>query len=349
MKLKVSAALCTYNGEKYLSSQLESYLAQTYLPDEVVICDDGSQDKTVSILNTFASRAPFPVRIQVNDRNLGSTKNFEKAISLCSGEIIFLSDQDDVWEPTKVERICKEFESDDNIGLVFSDAALVDENLQPLERNLLDGRLTCKEKWLIDRGELFLIMFERNIVTGATLAFRARYRDAIYPVSPDIPNMFHDEWIAVILSIISKGVFIDTPLIKYRQHDEQQIGMSFASDVRMDFKLPWKKAIDYFERELTSNLDSLVWRKGYFISKLNIPDRILNALDTKIQNKQECVKHYRMRKTLPNNHLRRLRPVITELLKGRYQRFSGGLRSATRDFFVDHDQEVEYREVICRG
>src|SRR5262249_10160572 len=108
MRPKISIALCTYNGAKYLSSQLESYLAQTCLPDEVVVCDDCSQDETVTILNDFAIRAPFPVRILVNDQNLGSTKNFEKSISLCSGEIIFLSDQDDVWMPNKIERVSSE-------------------------------------------------------------------------------------------------------------------------------------------------------------------------------------------------------------------------------------------------
>src|SRR5262245_33463585 len=129
MNPKISIALCTYNGAKFLSSQLESYLVQTQMPDEVVVCDDRSNDQTVEILKAFAERAPFSVRVLVNDQNLGSTKNFEKAISLCSGEFIFLSDQDDIWNPDKIEKMTAPFENDPDVGLVFSDVELVDESL----------------------------------------------------------------------------------------------------------------------------------------------------------------------------------------------------------------------------
>src|SRR5262249_11622141 len=150
---------------------------------------DCSQDETVTILNDFAIRAPFPVRILVNDQNLGSTKNFEKSISLCSGEIIFLSDQDDVWMPNKIERVSSEFDNNCEIGMVFSNAELVDEALQALDRSLF-GSLspTSKEMELLEKGDLFRILLNRNIVTGATLAFRAKYRNVIIPIPNDIPN-----------------------------------------------------------------------------------------------------------------------------------------------------------------
>jgi len=87
--MKVSIALCTYNGEKFLAEQLKSIAGQTRLPDELVICDDCSQDATVDIVRGFAKVAPFSVRLLTNKTNAGSTKNFERAISLCEGDIIF--------------------------------------------------------------------------------------------------------------------------------------------------------------------------------------------------------------------------------------------------------------------
>lgn len=91
----ISTAMCTYNGEKYLREQLESIARQTLLPNELVVCDDCSSDETVEIIQDFSRNAPFSVRLMINENNLGFAKNFEKAITLCSGEIIVLSDQDD--------------------------------------------------------------------------------------------------------------------------------------------------------------------------------------------------------------------------------------------------------------
>src|SRR5437879_6214343 len=129
--MRLSIAMCTYNGARFLKEQLDSIASQTCSPDEVIVCDDHSSDGTVQVIERFASGAPFPVKLQVNETNLGSTKNFEKAIGLCQGEVIALADQDDVWSSIKLERLIAAFESDPNLGLVFSDAQLVDECLLP--------------------------------------------------------------------------------------------------------------------------------------------------------------------------------------------------------------------------
>ena len=105
-----SIALCTYNGERFLSQQLESLAAQTILPDELVICDDASSDSSLRILEDFAQKAPFIVRIFKNPKNLGYIKNFEKAIGLCSMDVIFLSDHDDYWESEKLNQVLKVFD-----------------------------------------------------------------------------------------------------------------------------------------------------------------------------------------------------------------------------------------------
>src|SRR5689334_22293429 len=123
----ISVALCTYNGSRYLKEQLDSIASQTRRPDEVVIRDDVSADNTVKIAQQFAETVPFPVHIHRNPENLGSTRNFESAIEACRGEIIALSDQDDVWESQKLERIETEFAADPGLGTVFSDAVLTDD------------------------------------------------------------------------------------------------------------------------------------------------------------------------------------------------------------------------------
>ncbi len=130
--MKISVAMCTFNGAQYLGEQLASLLAQIRLPDELIICDDGSRDNTCDILRAFAGKVPFEIHIHVNETTLGSTKNFEKIISLCSGDIIALSDQDDVWYPQKLSLIEQAFLQNPQMGGVFTNAEIVDQNLEPL-------------------------------------------------------------------------------------------------------------------------------------------------------------------------------------------------------------------------
>jgi glycosyltransferase involved in cell wall biosynthesis len=136
-KLSISVAMCTYNGSRFLPEQLASIARQTRQPDEMVVSDDGSTDATAEIVENFARSAPFPVRFIRNPRNLGSTKNFEQAIGLCSCDLIALSDQDDIWMPDKLARQAEMFELDPSLGGVFTDAELIDET----------GTLLCQRLW----------------------------------------------------------------------------------------------------------------------------------------------------------------------------------------------------------
>ena len=124
---RISVALCTFNGERFLPRQLASIQQQTRLPDELVICDDRSTDTTLAIVRDFASAVSFPVKVMQNERNLGSTKNFENAMRLCSGDLIALSDQDDVWYPQRLARSEQELQSHPAAGLVFSDGEIIDD------------------------------------------------------------------------------------------------------------------------------------------------------------------------------------------------------------------------------
>ncbi len=223
--MKLSIAMCTYNGAAYLSEQLESLAAQTRLPDELVVCDDRSNDdgRTVEIIKAFALKSPFQVLLSDNRKTLGSKKNFEKAISRCRGDIIFLCDQDDVWRQDKLARFEDNFSSKPETGLVFSDAEVVDEKLRPLSR-LSDG-FGRESSTDLEQDRAFSALLPRNLVTGATMAFRSSFRRLMMPI-PNDTILQHDAWIALIIAAVAPVVFLKEPLIKYRQHGGQQIGVS---------------------------------------------------------------------------------------------------------------------------
>ena len=108
--MRLSVAMCTYFGKDYIRDQLLSIHRQTVPVDEIVICDDCSEDDTVEIIRKLTKQYDLPVRLFINEWNYGYKKNFEQAICRCTGDIIFLSDQDDTWIPTKVETIVNYFD-----------------------------------------------------------------------------------------------------------------------------------------------------------------------------------------------------------------------------------------------
>ncbi|MBA3247724.1 MAG: glycosyltransferase family 2 protein [Pyrinomonadaceae bacterium] len=186
--MKLSVAMCTYNGARYLQEQLASLAAQTRPPDELVVCDDCSTDETRAILEEFRARAAFPVRLYFNEQNLRVVRNFAKAISLCGGDIIALCDQDDVWLPEKLSRFEAEFARAPEIGLVFSDLEVVDEDLRPLGFRAWQSFWVDfgeREQRLFAQGRAFDVLLTRNMVTGAAMAFRATYKDLVLPI-PEI-------------------------------------------------------------------------------------------------------------------------------------------------------------------
>ena len=223
----ISVAMCTYNGEKYLQEQLDSIASQGLPPDELVICDDGSTDATAEIVNAFAATAEFPVRFIQNDQNLGSTKNFEKAIGLCNGELIALSDQDDVWNPQKLARLSTLLVADPTAGGAFSDAELIDQNSR-----LTGTRLWAKVNFSPEKsygdieGELTKTLLTHDVVTGATLMFRANLRSTFVPIEP---AWVHDGWIAWMIVLYSRLVPVREPLVRYRLHNFQQVGVGPTS------------------------------------------------------------------------------------------------------------------------
>jgi glycosyltransferase involved in cell wall biosynthesis len=223
VQLSLSIAMTTYNGDRYLAEQLDSILRQSRLPDELVIHDDASDDTTVSVIRDFVMRAPFPVRLRVNCERMGSTRNFEAAIRECSGEIIFLCDQDDIWNSNKIALIEECFMRDATAGAVFSDAKVFHENKEIPESTLWKSiRFSHRERTQIAADEAATVLLRHPVVTGATMAFRSSLREFVLP----IPSIWiHDAWISLLIGSTSRLTMISEPLISYRQHDKNQIGI----------------------------------------------------------------------------------------------------------------------------
>jgi glycosyltransferase involved in cell wall biosynthesis len=219
---QISVALCTYNGERFLSRQLASIQQQSRLPDELVVCDDCSTDRTIEILNDFAPSAGFPVIVRRNEHNLGVVANFERAIRLCQGNLIALCDQDDIWYPTRLERSQREFAAHPEAGLVFSDADVMDDLGELIGTRLWANFGFNQElKRLLLAGD-YSILAKHRFVTGATVMFRSRLREHCLPVGS---GWLHDEWIVGVAAALADVRPIDTPLIRYRQHATQQVGL----------------------------------------------------------------------------------------------------------------------------
>jgi len=326
----ISIALATYNGELYVSELLNSISDQTTLPDELIISDDSSTDSTLEIVNEFARNATFPVKILINKEQLGSTGNFEVAIGACSGDIIFLCDQDDIWYQHKIERMLECLVNNPSAGAVFSDADVADEDLNILGSSLWKRKkITPKELAEISiREGAFKMAAKRNIVTGATMAFRAEYCENIVPIPKE---WVHDYWITLIISMSSELIPLPTALILYRQHGSQQIGAPGTSlnkiingsrDEGKSFHAIYSPKVKAFQKVLDLLIESSVSNTAEGKQRI--------ALVTDI------ITFYRARSSLPKSRWKRLPIIWKEFIAFRYQRYRKS-RHAIKDLIHNVD------------
>jgi glycosyltransferase involved in cell wall biosynthesis len=321
--VKISVAICTYNGAEFLPAQLESIAAQSRQPDQIVICDDGSTDETQSRINQFVSGASVPVSTKFNTQTLGSLKNFEHAISLCSGEVIALSDQDDVWREDKLEIIGAAFERNPGTGLVFSDAEIVDEKLNPMNRRMWNEvGFDAHKRKLLAHGRALDVLITGWTVTGATMAFRSEYRNLALPIPTNI-QMIHDGWIALAVASVADVTAIDEPLIKYRQHARQQIGAP-----KRPLKASNPRTLEALKRsnpvsELHEILETLEQRLLDHKDEYDCRKALAFAAD--------YTRHLDARANLPARRLNRVPTILRELLSWRYHEYANGFKSAAKD------------------
>ncbi|MGN8886887.1 glycosyltransferase family 2 protein [Blautia sp. HCP28S3_G10] len=223
----ISVAMCTYNGEKYVAEQIKSILSQSHPIDEIVIGDDGSTDKTVEIVEQILKTSKVKYKIIQNKTNLGYRKNFENAIANTTGDIIFLSDQDDVWIKEKVKILLRDLDEKEEYLLVFSDAYLVDGQLNKMEGSLWESVYYLKNKCKFNNClELFLNGY---YVTGATVAFKRTLFEKAYPFSE---IWQHDGWLGILAALYGDVFAEEQKLILYRQHGNNQIGAEIPQTIK---------------------------------------------------------------------------------------------------------------------
>lgn len=308
----ISVAMATCNGARHVRGQLESCLAQSRLPDEVIVSDDRSADGTVQLARDVLENAGIPHRITVNSERLGVQLNFEQAIRQASGEIIVLSDQDDIWLPHKLQTV-EERLSADSAGGVFSDAITIHGDAGREGPRLWDVVGFTEARTTFAREPLSVLL-KRHVVTGATLAFRAELRDALLPLSR---AALHDKWIGLVLASLGKLEAVEEPLIYYRVHQHNAVGLPSRSVVR--------------------NARARFGRRGHAAAELelflDLRERLMSlGLDQTVMRIEPKIDHLRHRSQLPKAPLRRGAKVAVALARRDYSRFSSSaVRAAVFD------------------
>lgn len=317
----VSVVLCTYNGATYLAQQLDSIAAQTLPPLELIVCDDGSTDATLELLQAFERRAPFPVSVVRNPVNLGSTANFDQAMQRASGEFIALADQDDVWLPQKLATLVPWLANDPTLGGVFSDANLLDSRPQAVAPTHTlwskHGFNRRKQRAFATRDGAIRLLLRADVVTGATLLVRASLR----PLWQPIPRSWvHDGWLAWMLAVHARLQPVPEPLMLYRLHAEQQLGVGTASTfagrvraIQQDERARYSRVAGQFE-DLLERLRATGANR---------------ALEQPLRSKIELLQH---RANLPSARLARLASILARAPA--YRRYARGWRSMRKDLFL---------------
>ena len=208
----ISVAMCTYNGNRFIEKQIKSILNQTHKVNEIIICDDQSTDDTVTLAEKLLEQSDIKYQININSKRLGITKNFEKCIGLCNGDIIFTCDQDDEWENDKIEAMIPYFH-DPNVILVFSDATAVAPDGRIVYTSLLDHVHFSKEPSSLRDS----LLRKQQSIYGCLMAFRKE----LYYLAVPFPEtvFYHDGWLGINALLNGEIIYLDRLLIKYMISD----------------------------------------------------------------------------------------------------------------------------------
>jgi len=314
---RVSVALCTYNGAAYIREQLESIIAQTRPVDEIVIGDDGSSDATLDLVRDVLRDARPEVVVLSSGAGLGVTANFARTMAATTGDVVVLSDQDDVWQPERVAGALAEIEA--GAEFVFSDARLVGASGSPLPWSLFEAlEIGRREIEAVRGGDAFATLLRRNLATGATASVT---RGALERALPFPDAWVHDEWLAVVTAAFAPLAIAEGRLVDYRQHDSNQIGVR-------------KPTLRYKLRRILAprgaryrNLERMARVLVERLVLLGAAPELIAAAEAKLD-------HQAARAALPASRIARVPAVIREARTGRYRRYSSqGRRDILRDLF----------------
>jgi len=320
--VKISIAMATYNGAQYILEQLRSFVDQTRQPDEVIITDDCSTDQTEAIVREFAKTAPFTVEFHRNENNLGYCGNFNAALMKTTGDLVFLSDQDDVWFPKKIEQMVDVAERNPQALVVMNDAALTDGDLN--------------EVGLTKVGQIRSAGFSMDsFVMGCCCAVRRELLDFCLPIPTGVKG--HDNWLVQFADGLDAKVVDPTPLQYYRRHESNEsqfIANRTTKVTRGQARLEKVKSV-FKQDGLTARKQQVeqleIFVRGVARAVSLAPDGYKGPLT-------QLELHYREKAQTSANRLAVVeKPLVSRvlavcglLMKGGYSNASG-IRSAIRD------------------
>lgn len=226
----VNIALATFNGEKYITEMLDSIFFQTYQDFIIHLCDDGSTDDTLNKIKSHELYELGKLIVHETNGGNGALKNFRRTINHCDSDYIFLCDQDDYWKKEKIELMILEARKYDQTQpiLLFSDLEIVDQSLNTISPSFYNSSIKSSE---CRTPQDFVVS---NHIPGCSMMFNR----ALYKLASNMPDniRMHDWWIAIIASYFGRVVFFNEPLIKYRQHSSNAVGvpgMNKSNPLRM--------------------------------------------------------------------------------------------------------------------
>lgn len=291
---RISIAMATYNGERYLQAQLESIIAQTLLPNELVVSDDGSTDATLAILETFANHAPFPVIMIRNEQRLGYGQNFNRALMQTTGDLIFLCDQDDVWFPEKIARLTEVARGEPNTSLLIHDGAITDARLSPSGATIASQHR--------GRGHT-----DDSYTHGCCVAVKRDFLNLCLPIPEGYPA--HDTWLVRVATALARKRLLPDVLLYYRRHDSAVTDASVTKLTRLTRwwwrsgqlrarwrgrlqrlrKLPASIKADVATEELNQMRLMRMWAEGTATGALADDRSALLALSESLQRREEVL------------------------------------------------------------
>ncbi|HYF44963.1 MAG TPA: glycosyltransferase [Acidimicrobiales bacterium] len=323
--MRLSVALATHDGRRWLPELLASLAAQTRLPNELVVCDDASTDGTDAVLDDFAASAPFEVRRLANAERLGPVRTFERALTATDGDLVALCDQDDRWAPEKLAVLTRELDRPD-VSLAFSDAELVDEG------GNAGGRTLWAELGFSRRQRDSLVgsppgpILRHAVASGCTSVLRRSVLDAAapFPAVLDLvaEPVLHDRWLSLVAGCTGRVVPVAAPLVQYRVHPDQAVGARWVSGSEELGVQARRSAAD-----VRARAEARLRLLDVLEDRLDTGDPLSVAVREQLTDLR---RHLEVRADLGCRRSR-LRPVLAQLATGGYRRFGSGPASALLD------------------
>lgn len=306
----ISVALCTYNGEKFLTAQLESIKRQTLLPDEIIFGDDGSTDNTLSLLTEYKvhfEELGIKTSILPPSGAAHIVTNFERTLQATQGGIIFLSDQDDVWHEDRISQSVFMLENNPEVLLLHGDAELIDKHGHKLPQTLFEK---LKYSHLLQNeansGAAFDLLLQRNLVTGATAVIR---RELLSDSIPFSQHWLHDEWLAIIAAAKNGYFVVQDELISYRLHDDNSVGLQ---------KRSIRGLLAFFFASRRGRYEQLIDR----LSEIEILAQHKDFKNDHVEKLRRAIQFNISRKSYPKQRLFRFPQIWKEAVNGNYRDFS---------------------------